>query len=295
MTATDTTETDVRITGEHAEEFDVRDRGDRIAIIAPQRDRRLLRQGPAVPRSSSWCPVASGLPAKAGSTDVATHGRFGDTRVDTGSGDVSLDVVDGAPSCRPAPATWSPSTSRGDARIKSGSGDVRVGQADAALVVSTGSGDVAIEGAGGELAVKTGSGDAHGPVEARRGRLHHRQRRPDRSTRRRAGRITAKGASGDVRIGVPAGTPVWTDITHRRGRLPSDLERGRARRAAALPRGARHHRSRRRHPPPALTATHHHERSTAMNDSSPRSRLDRPPPHPRARALLAAAPPQRVA
>ena len=26
------------------------------------------------------------------------------------------------------------------------------------------------------------------------------------------GRITSKGASGDVRIGVPVGTPVWTDI-----------------------------------------------------------------------------------
>ena len=36
VTATDTTETTVRITGERAEEFDVRDLGDRIAIIAPK-------------------------------------------------------------------------------------------------------------------------------------------------------------------------------------------------------------------------------------------------------------------
>ena len=40
---------------------------------------------------------------------------------------------------------------------------------------------------------------------------HHRQRRPVVRAARR-GRITAKGASGDVRLGIPAGTPVWTDI-----------------------------------------------------------------------------------
>ena len=38
------------------------------------------------------------------------------------------------------------------------------------------------------------------------------------------GRITSKGASGDVRIGVPAGTPVWTDITTVSGTVRSGLE-----------------------------------------------------------------------
>ena len=53
VTATDTTETTVRITGERADEFDVRD------LRRPDRDhraqglRRLLRQGPRATRSSS--------------------------------------------------------------------------------------------------------------------------------------------------------------------------------------------------------------------------------------------------
>ena len=35
--------------------------------------------------------------------------------------------------------------------------------------------------------------------------------------------MTAKTASGDVRVGVVPGTPVWTDIRTASGRLASDL------------------------------------------------------------------------
>ena len=38
-----------------------------------------------------------------------------------------------------------------------------------------------------------------------------------------AGRVTARTGSGDVRVGVVAGTPVWTDIRTASGRLSSDL------------------------------------------------------------------------
>ena len=37
------------------------------------------------------------------------------------------------------------------------------------------------------------------------------------------GRLTAKGASGDIRIGVPGGLPVWTDISTVSGEIRSDL------------------------------------------------------------------------
>ena len=47
VTATDTTETTVRITGERAEEFDVRDLGDRIAIIAPRGSGGFFGKDPA--------------------------------------------------------------------------------------------------------------------------------------------------------------------------------------------------------------------------------------------------------
>ena len=159
MTATDTTETTVRITGERADEFDVRDLGDRIAIIAPHRCGGFLGKDPRA-EIVVEVPVASGLTAKVGSSDVAAHGRFGDTRIDSGSGDVSLDVVDGDTLVQTGSGDLVAEHLLGDARLKSGSGDVVVRHAESALVVTTGSGDVRVESARGELAVKTGSGDA---------------------------------------------------------------------------------------------------------------------------------------
>jgi DUF4097 and DUF4098 domain-containing protein YvlB len=38
------------------------------------------------------------------------------------------------------------------------------------------------------------------------------------------GSLTAKNASGDIRVGIPAGTPVWTDVSSLTGRIGSDLE-----------------------------------------------------------------------
>jgi DUF4097 and DUF4098 domain-containing protein YvlB len=37
------------------------------------------------------------------------------------------------------------------------------------------------------------------------------------------GRLAAKTASGDVLVGVPEGTPVWTDISTVTGSVSSDL------------------------------------------------------------------------
>jgi DUF4097 and DUF4098 domain-containing protein YvlB len=38
------------------------------------------------------------------------------------------------------------------------------------------------------------------------------------------GRLLAKGASGDIEIGVPPGLPVWTDLSTLSGSVVSDLE-----------------------------------------------------------------------
>jgi DUF4097 and DUF4098 domain-containing protein YvlB len=37
------------------------------------------------------------------------------------------------------------------------------------------------------------------------------------------GKLSAKGASGDVLVGIPAGVPVWTDLTTVSGDISSDL------------------------------------------------------------------------
>ncbi len=226
VTATDTTVTTIRITGERAEEFDVRDLRDghaphRIAILAPRREGGFFGRDPHA-EIVVEVPTASGLTAKVGSSDVGTHGRLADTRIESGSGDVSLDVVDGSTVVQSGSGDVVAEHLSGDARIKSGSGDISVTRVDSALVVTTGSGDVRVDGAGSEVAVKTGSGDAR--VGTFAGELVLTTGSGDLEiAHATSGRVTAKTASGDVRIGVRPGTPVWTDIRTASGRLVSDL------------------------------------------------------------------------
>ena len=225
VTATDTTETVVRITGERAEEFEIRDLADdtgtrRIAIIAPPRAGGFFGKDPRA-EIVVEVPVASGLNAKVGSSDVAAHGRFADTRVDSGSGDVALDVVDGETVVQSGSGDVLAEHLAGEARIKSGSGDIRVNRADSHLLVTTGSGDVRVD-AGAELAIKTGSGDAQ--VRSVAGDVVFTTGSGDLMIGQAAsGRVTAKTASGDVSIGVLPGTPVWTDVRTASGRLSSTL------------------------------------------------------------------------
>jgi hypothetical protein len=221
VTATDTVETTIRITGERAEEYDVRDLGDRVAIIAPPRTGGFLSKEP---RAEIFVevPVASGLMAKVGGSDVAAHGRFADTRIESGSGDISLDVVDGDTQVQSGSGDLVAEQLAGDAVVKSGSGDIVVRRADSDLVVTTGSGDVRVESAAGELAVKTGSGDVQ--VGSVNGELVFTTGSGDLTVASAGpGRLTAKTASGDIRIGVVPGTPVWTDVRTASGRLSSTL------------------------------------------------------------------------
>ena len=208
VTATDTTETTIRITGDRADEFDVRDLADepgphRIAVLAPRRTTSFLGKEPRV-HITIEVPVASSLEVKVGSSSLTTRGRLDDVRVDSGSGDVTLDVVDG------------------DTLVKSGSGDVLVRRSGSNLVVTTGSGDVRVESGEQDLAVKTGSGDAQ--VDSLAGEGVFTTGSGDVAVLRvGVGRVTAKTASGDVWLGVLPGTPVWTDVRTASGRLSSNL------------------------------------------------------------------------
>ena len=77
-------------------------------------------------------------------------------------------------------------SSNGQTVVKTGSGDLEVGESTLDVSLTTGSGDLVVDRA-------------------------HR------------GRVSVKGASGDVRVGIPAGVPVWTDITTVTGAIRSGL------------------------------------------------------------------------
>ena len=226
VTAADTTETTVRITGDRAGDFEVRDLDDgreprRIAIIAPRRDGGLFGKDHKA-EIVVVMPAGSGLVVKSGSADVLSHGQLGGARVDSGSGDVALELVDGPARLQTGSGDVILEHLSGAGQVKSGSGDVHVERVDDHLVVSTGSGDVRVGGARASVAIKTGSGDAQ--VASLSDDLVYTTGSGDLVVESAdAGRITAKTASGDVRVGVRAGTPVWTDIRTVSGRIHSDL------------------------------------------------------------------------
>jgi DUF4097 and DUF4098 domain-containing protein YvlB len=118
---------------------------------------------------------------------VRCHEVGAEIRVKSGSGAVDLGDV------------------RGTAGISTGSGDVVIGVVHERTVVKSGSGDLELKRAEGDVSLTTASGTL---VIGRAPR----------------GRITARNVSGDVRIGIPAGTPVWTDVSSVSGLITSNLQ-----------------------------------------------------------------------
>jgi DUF4097 and DUF4098 domain-containing protein YvlB len=167
-------------------------------------------------------PVDSELMVRTGSADITVEGAVGPAQVKTGSGDVDIELLGGPADVESGSGDVSVGTAAGELRIKSGSGDIRIDHADLAAAVSTGSGDTEVGTARGPLAVKSGSGDltlrdAHDDVSFSTGSGDLQIGTAHR------GRLTAKGASGDIRVGVPEGLPVWTDISTLSGVIRSDL------------------------------------------------------------------------
>ena len=222
VTADDTAETTVEITGRHADETVVRQDGRQISVIAPKLRSGFLG-GDSKLDMTIKVPTDSTLAVKTGSANVTATGSYRGGQVKSGSGDVTIEILDGAAVVETGSGDIRIDTADQELRVKSGSGDVRVQYAGGAIAVSTGSGDVEIGTSGASTVVKTGSGDlnigeSHDDVQMSTGsgdlviRTAHR------------GKLTAKGASGDVQIGIRKGVPVWTDITTVSGTIRSDLK-----------------------------------------------------------------------
>jgi len=222
VTCTDTTETTVVVEGKDADEVQVTQDGRRIAVTAP-RHRGGFFGSDSELHVRVVVPTTSNIAVKTGSADVTLEGDAGNTMVKSGSGDVRIETSRGPSLVETGSGDIQVDHARAELRIKSGSGDVKLGHGGGAVAVSTGSGDVEIGTSDAVAVVKTGSGD-----------LRVREARDDVSMATGSGdflidlasrgRITAKGASGDVVVGIPAGTPVWTDVSTVSGSIRSSLE-----------------------------------------------------------------------
>jgi DUF4097 and DUF4098 domain-containing protein YvlB len=220
--AVEATETTVDVEGPDADEVTITFEDNLLRVIGPkQRDGFFGREhGLDV---SVTLPVDSNAAVRTGSAEVEMEGRMHDVRVKSGSGDVTCDTFSGAGSIETGSGDIEVSEAHAELQIKSGSGDVSVGTVVLELSISTGSGDVEVGTTNGRTVVKTGSGDLHVVTANADVSLSTGSGDLTVGTARR-GKVSAKGASSDVRIGIPAGTPVWADINTVSGSVRSNIE-----------------------------------------------------------------------
>lgn len=217
--ATGTTTTTVEVTGRGADEVTIEQAGDTISVIGPKT--RVL----SIDRRYDvrvTLPSDSTLAAKVGSAPVTVTGRLGGCSIKSGSGAISLEDVSGDASVIVGSGNVTVTGRTGSLQVKSGSGNVQVAACDDAHVI-TGSGNVWIGETGEATDLKTGSGNLR--LDSARGEIATIAASGDLTVGRiTSGEVRAKSASGDVRIGIPHGTPVWTDISTISGDARAELE-----------------------------------------------------------------------
>jgi DUF4097 and DUF4098 domain-containing protein YvlB len=222
ISAHETTETTVDVEGSDADEVEVTFEGNTLRVIGPKHSGGFFSKESSLDVRVAL-PTDSNLAVKSGSAGIEVDGQVGASRIKTGSGDVSCDTFSGPVSIDTGSGDVEISEGHAEVNIKSGSGDVSVGTCLLELNISTGSGDVEVGTSNARTVVKTGSGDLN--VATANADVSLSTGSGDLSIgRARRGKVSAKGASSDVHIGIPAGTPVWADINTVTGSVRSDLE-----------------------------------------------------------------------
>ena len=219
----DTRTTTVVVQGPHADEAVVSQEGDAVHVTAPKGRLGILGGGDVKLDVDVTVPHDSRATVRTGSADIFCAGRLAVVQLRTGSGDVRVDELTGPGTVETGSGDVRIGSTSAEVRIKSGSGDTHIGRAAGAAAISTGSGDVAVGTSTAPVAVKTGSGDVSVTEAGDDVALSTGSGDLVVATVLR-GKVTVKGASGDVRLGIPAGTPVWTDINTLSGRIHSDLQ-----------------------------------------------------------------------
>lgn len=222
VSSDDIAETTVTVSGHQADEVLVEQNGNQISVIAPrQRAGFLGGSDPAIDVSVT-VPSGSDLVTKTGSADQSATGFFGHAKVKSGSGDVDLDRFAGHVVIETGSGDLKVAEVGTDLRIKSGSGDVEVGAVIGSVGISTGSGDIIVGSTAGATVIKSGSGDL--TVRSARSDVSLSSASGDLAVETlHRGSLVAKNASGDIRVGIPGGVPVWTDVSSVTGRIGSDL------------------------------------------------------------------------
>jgi DUF4097 and DUF4098 domain-containing protein YvlB len=220
LDAVETDETTVTIDGRNVDDVVVTQQGDEISIIGPKvRGLFNFDRGYDV---KVTLPLDSQFILKGGSTDIRAKGRLKAAQVKSGSGDVSLDEITTLADIATGSGDCQITTCHGPLTYKTGSGDLIVTTLGGEGKITAGSGDITIQSPGDEISIKTGSSDI------RLGEVSHdvtvRSGSSDvQIAMMRAGALVSNSGSGDVRVTVAKGVPVYTDINTVSGAIRSSL------------------------------------------------------------------------
>jgi Toastrack DUF4097 len=184
QTSAGATQTYVELSGPNEDDARIEQRRDQIVIEVERKKLVGLRGDYTVLVTA---PFGTKVDANFASADFEGIGRFGTVSIDTASGGVRLEAVDGR------------------LEVNSASGDVRAEFVGDAVRVNSASGDVTIGEAGQDAKIRTASGD----IEIR-------------SAVR--GKIDVTSASGDVEVGIRKGSNVFIDASSMSGEMSSELD-----------------------------------------------------------------------
>jgi hypothetical protein len=179
--------------------------GGTLVIATPDRSGWRRRDGSLA--VTVRVPLDSSVQSKVASATTACHGRFAKVDVDSASGDSYAEHVTGEAVFQSASGDVRTDAVEGPLRVKGASGDLVAGRVGGSVDVKTASGDIQIEDAGSDVDVKTASGDVHLAATG-------------------SGTVRVGTVSGDVGVGVRAGTGVWLDVTTVSGRTRNGLDMG---------------------------------------------------------------------
>ena len=190
---------DVDVSGSGAEFVTVEQVG---RVIMIREERRLF--GGRTVNIRVTAPAGTNLDASVASMDLCSRGaQLGRVNLHTASGDVDLGLVETL-IARSASGDITVESCRTNCEVSSASGDFRAQNVEGDLLVSTASGDISADRVEGRSEIKSASGDVR--LDCCRG-----------------GQIELNSMSGDVTIGIPAGTRVDAQIDSLAGsvRFPS--------------------------------------------------------------------------
>src|SRR5262245_15122662 len=150
-------------------------------------------------------PSRSRLDASSASADIYSEGLFTDCRLATASGNARLDTIEGSVKADTASGDIEVRSLEGNASISTASGDATIGELVGDLKFQAASGGIVIRRLRGNAKAQTASGSVTVAAAVNGG-------------------FDAATASGEVEVGIPAGTAARLDIGTRSGAVSNTLD-----------------------------------------------------------------------